>query len=48
MPKKSCKNCDKYRPSCRLYGSFDANGKPHVERVVTCENQCADCGKEEE
>ena len=39
--------CDKYRPDCRLYGSFDENGKPHVKKVMGCENDgCNECRKE--
>ena len=44
---KTCKTCDHYKPVCRLYGYFK-NGKPHVDKVTSCENHCADCDKEEE
>lgn len=45
---KWCKECTQYRPECRLYGYFDENGKPHVDKVMRCENQgCAECRKED-
>ena len=45
---KICRTCDEYRPQCRLYGYY-VNGKPHVDRVVTCENHgCEECKKGEE
>jgi len=46
---KWCKECKQYRPDCRLYGYFDEKGKPHVDKVVVCENHgCAECKKEED
>lgn len=45
---KFYKECDKYRPVCMLYGSFNGNKKPKVKKVVTCENYgCAECKKED-
>lgn len=40
--------CEKYYPDCRLYGFFDEKGKPHVRKVMGCENEgCTECKKED-
>ena len=42
---KTCKTCDRYKPVCMLYGYFK-NGKPHVDKVTSCENRGCDICKE--
>lgn len=46
---KTCKKCEKYRPVRRLYGSFDATGKPVLKKTLECENHgcCGCCRKED-